>query len=66
MNFSIQADGSFGDLNQDIEFQRYLNKGTSNALTESTLLAIARNINKLHNKVQNIKTGMHLFSLKIT
>ena len=66
MNFSIQADGSFGDPKQDMQFQRYLNKGTSNALTESTLLAIARNINKLHNKVQNRKTGMHLFSLKIT
>ena len=28
------------------------------------LLAIARNINKLHNKIQNGKTGTHLFPLK--
>ena len=27
-------------------------------------LAIARNINKLHNKIQNGKTGTHLFPLK--
>ena len=29
-----------------------------------TDLAIAHNINKLHNKIQNGKTGRHLFSLK--
>lgn len=52
------------DLKQDMQFKRYLSKGTSNVLAESTLLAIARNINKLHNKIQNEKTGMHLFPLK--
>ena len=52
------------DLKQDMQFRRYLSKGTSNVLAESTLLAIARNINKLHNKIQNEKTGMHLFPLK--
>jgi transposase len=64
MNRSIQAEGSFGDLKQDMQFRRYLSKGTSNVLAESTLLAIARNINKLHNKIQNGRTGMHLFPLK--
>lgn len=49
---------------QDMQFRRYLSKGTSNALAESILLAIARNINKLHNKIQNKKTGTHLFPLK--
>ena len=57
MNRSIQAEGSFGDLKQDMQFRRYLSKGTSNVLAESILLAIARNINKLHNKIQNKKTG---------
>ena len=64
MNRSIQAEGSFGDIKQDMQFRRYLSKGTANVLTESTLLAIARNINKLHNKIQNGKTGTHLFPLK--
>ena len=27
-------------------------------------LAMARNINKLHNKIQNGRTGTHLFSIK--
>lgn len=64
MNRSIQAEGSFGDLKQDMQFRRYLSKGTLNVLAESILLAIARNINKLHNKIQNQKTGTHLFPLK--
>lgn len=64
VNRSIQAEGSFGDLKQDMQFRRYLSKGTSNVLAESTLLAMARNINKLRNKIQNGKTGTHLFQLK--
>lgn len=63
-NRSIQAEGSFGDLKQDMQFRRYISKGTTNVLAESVLLAMARNINKLHNKIQKGKTGTHLFSLK--
>lgn len=63
-NRSIQAEGSFGDLKQDMQFRRYLSKGTQNVLAESTLLAMARNINKLHNKIQKGRIGMHLFPLK--
>ena len=65
-NRSIQAEGSFGDLKQDMQFRRYLSKGVSNVLAESTLLAMARNINKLHNKIQKGRTGTHLFSLGST
>lgn len=64
VNRSIQAEGSFGDLKQDMQFRRYLSKGKANVLAESTLLAMARNINKLHNKIQNGRTGTHLFPLK--
>ena len=64
MNRSIQAEDSFGDIKQDMQFRRYLSKWSANVLAESTLLAIARNINKLHNKIQNGKTGTHLFPLK--
>lgn len=64
INRSIQAEGSFGDLKQNMQFRRYLSKGKVNVLAESTLLAMARNINKLHNKIQTGKTGVHLFPLK--
>ena len=64
MNRSIQAEGSFGELKQDMSFRRYLSRETQNVTAESILLAIAHNINKLHNKIQNGKTGRHLFSLK--
>ena len=50
-NRSIQAESSFGDLKQDMQFRRYLSKGASNVLAESTLLAMARNIKKLHTKI---------------
>ena len=39
-NRSIQVEGSFGDIKQDMQFRRYLSKGTSNVLAESTLLLI--------------------------
>ena len=63
-NRSIQAKGSFGELKQDMGFRRFLCRGTENVEAESVLLAVAHNINKLHRKIQNGKTGNHLFSLK--
>lgn len=35
-NRSIQVEGSFGDIKQDMQFRRYLSKGTTNVLAEST------------------------------
>ena len=64
INRSIQAEGSFGELKQDMQFRRFLSRGTANVLAESILLAMARNLNKLHNKIQKGKTGNHLFALK--
>lgn len=64
MNRSIQAEGSFADIKEDMSFRRYLCRGIANVLAESTLLAIAHNINKLHHKIQADKTGQHLFELK--
>jgi hypothetical protein len=45
-------------------FRRYLSKGIKNVLAESILLAMAHNINKLHNEIQANRTETHLFSLK--
>lgn len=64
MNRSIQAEGSFGVLKQDMGFRRFLCKGKQNVLAESILLAMAHNINKLHNKIQLGRTGTHLFPIK--
>ena len=65
INRRIQSEGSFGYLKQDMQFRRYVSKGTSNVLAESILLAMAMNINKLHNKIQKGRTGTHLFPVKI-
>lgn len=66
MNRSIQAEGSFGELKQDMGFRRFLCRGKQNVLTETILLAMAHNLNKLHNKIQSGRTGTHLFLLKET
>jgi transposase len=64
MNRSIQAEGSFAEIKQDMGFRRFLSKGKQNVWAESILLAMAHNVNKLHNKIQSERTGNHLFSLK--
>ncbi|MDO5517708.1 MAG: IS1182 family transposase [Clostridium sp.] len=66
INRSIQAEGSFGELKQDMGFRRFLCHGKENVLAESILLAFAQNINKLHNKIQLNRTGKHLFKLPKT
>lgn len=64
MNRSIQAEGSFTQIKQDMNFRRFMCRGQKNVLAESILLAIAHNINKLHSKIQLDRTGKHLFELK--
>ncbi len=64
MNRSIQAEGSFADVKEDMNFRRYLYRGKANVLTESLLLAMGRNINKLHCKIRIKRTGSYLFPLK--
>lgn len=49
---------------QDMQFRRYVSKGTPNVFAESILLAMAGNINKLHNKIQKGRAGTHLFPVK--
>lgn len=66
VNRSIQAEGSFAQLKQDMDFRRFMCRGQNNVLAESILLAMALNINKLHRKIQANRTGKHLFELKKT
>jgi len=64
VNRSIQAEGSFGELKENMGFRRFLCRGKQNVFAESILLAMAHNINKLHNKIQSERTGTHLFKVK--
>ena len=66
MNRSIQAEGSFAQVKHDMNFKRFMCRGQKNVLAESILLAIAHNVNKLHNKIQYNRTGKYLFELKET
>lgn len=66
MNRSIQAEGSFANIKEGMEFRRYLYRGNANVTAQSILLAIGYNINKLHHKIQAGRTGRHLFPLKQT
>ena len=61
---SIQAEGSFANIKENMSFRRYLCSGTANVLAESTLLAIAHNIIKFHYKMQSVKIGQQFFELK--
>ena len=64
MNRSIQAEGSFANVKEDMGFRRYAYRGIENVTAQSVILAIAHNVNKYHNKIQSDKTGQHLFELK--
>ena len=64
MNRSIQAEGSFAVVKEDMYFRRYLYRGKKNVLAQSVLLAIAYNINKLHFKIQGGRTGQFLIEVK--
>ena len=64
MNRSIQAEGTFAVVKEDMGFRQYLYRGMKNAQAESVLVAIAYNFNKLHWKIQSQKTGIRLYELK--
>ncbi len=64
VNRSIQVEGAFGVLKQDMGFRRFLLRGKVKVQTEFLLLAMAFNINKLHNKIQSNRCGAYLHLLK--
>ena len=64
MNRSIQAEGSFAVIKEDMGFRQYLYRGREKDLAQSVLTAIAYNINKLHFKIQGGRTGQFLTDLK--
>ena len=66
MNRSIQAEGSFANVKEDMNFRRYLYRGKDNVLAQSLILAIGFDMNKLHHKIMSGRTGTHLFELNQT
>jgi len=64
MNRSIQAEGAFGVLKEDRQFDRFLTRGKPNVTTELLLLCFGYNINKLHAKIQNNRCGKDLHEIK--
>lgn len=66
MNRSIQVEGAFGVLKNDYGFQRLLLRGKTKIKLEILLLCMGYNLNKLHAKIQNERTGNHLFPIKET
>jgi len=60
MNRSIQVEGAFGVLKEDMDFRQFLHRGQAKVETELLLLSFAYNVNKLHNKIQNDRCGMYL------
>jgi transposase len=66
MNRSIQAEGSFANVKEDMNFRRYLYRGKENVLTQSILVAIGFDINKLHHRIMSGRIGTHLYELKET
>lgn len=64
MNRSIQSEGAFAEVKQDMGLRRFLCKGKQNILAECILLGISHNVNKLHNKIQNERGGSYIHPLK--
>ena len=64
MNRSIQAEGAFADIKADMNFRRFLCRGTENALVAVDLLAMAHNIQKLHHKIQHGTASRHRIPVK--
>ena len=63
-NRSIQVEGAFEYSKNDYEFQRFLLRGKTKVKLEILLLCLGYNLNKLHSKIQNERTGSHLFQVK--
>ena len=63
-NRSIQVEGAFGVLKEDMGFRRFLTRGTTNVRTEILILCFAYNIQKLHNKTIANRQGQFLHEIK--
>ena len=60
VNRSIQSEGVFAMVKEDMSFRRFLLRGQIKVTVEWTLLSLAYNILKLHNKLQKGRLGTGL------
>ena len=60
INRSIQAEGVFAMIKEDMNFRRFLTRGKANVTVEWNLVSMAYNILKLHHKIQKGRLGTHL------
>ena len=60
VNRSIQAEGVFAMVKEDMNFRRFMLRGSVKVEVEWTLLSLAYNILKLHHKLQNGRLGTGL------
>lgn len=63
-NRSIQVEGSFSSLKEDMGHRRFKCRGTDMVRIESVLIAISMNIKKLYNRILTGRMRVHLFPLK--
>ena len=59
INRSIQAEGVFAMIKEDMNFRRFLTRGKANVTVEWNLVSMAYNILKLHHKIQKGRLGTH-------
>ena len=64
VNRSIQAEGTFAMIKEDMRFRRFLTRGKYNVTVEWLLLCFAFNVLKLDHKARAGRLGNHLFALK--
>lgn len=60
VNRSIQAEGVFAMIKEDMNFRRFMTRGKRNVTVEWNLVSIAYNILKLHHKILTGRLGSHL------
>lgn len=65
MNRSIQVEGAFGIMKEDMGFRRFLTRGKKNVKTEWILLCFGYNVNRLHQKIQIKNTGQLLYEKEV-
>ena len=60
INRSIQAEGVFAVVKEDMNFRRFMLRGKANVTVEWNMVSMAYNIMKLHHKIQTGRLGNHL------
>ena len=62
MNRSIQVEGAFGVIKEDMAFRRFLTRGKQKTETQFFLIAFSFNIQKLWNRRRAGRIGLKLFN----